>query len=181
VWFFKKWSSRSGPWNPLKVRLGWCMIREWSSNFSRTRESMLATLQIDWRQISSTVWWTYLSTSNNLILDCRGTAQSSRPAWWNLHRKTSAWWSWCENSGYISQISVLISSSDIDSWETACCSSNSVAAFAWLHWLQIVPFTLSVASVDRQFMRKTKGVYKSYVTILACCRTWWLASSCDWW
>jgi hypothetical protein len=31
-------------------------------------------------------------------------------------------------------------------------------------------------------VQKTKGVCKSDVAILACCRTWWLTSSCDqWW
>jgi hypothetical protein len=157
------------------------MIRDWSSNFSGTREPVLATLQTNCKQTSGTVWWTCLSTSNDSILDCRGTARSSRPAWWNSHRKTSAWWSWRENSGYIRQISVWISSFDIDSWETVCCSSNSVATFAWHHWIQIVPFALVAASIDRRVMRKTKWVCKSYVAILACCPTWWMALSCDWW
>jgi hypothetical protein len=143
-------------------------------------------LQTDCRQTSGTVWWICLSTSNDLILYCRGTAQSSRPAWWNSHWKTSAWWSWHENCGYIEQISVwiLISSFDIDNWETACCSSNSVAVFAFA-W--VIPFAsnhsicIGSVSVDRQFMQRAKGGCKSYVAILACCPTWWLASSCDWW
>jgi hypothetical protein len=37
--------------------------------------------------------------------------------------------------------------------------------------LQIIPFVLGAASVDRQFMRKMKGACKSYVAILACRRT----------
>jgi hypothetical protein len=42
----------------------------------------------------------------------------------------------------------------------------------WLYWLQIVPFALSITSVDAWFARKPKGVCKSDIAILACCWTW---------
>jgi hypothetical protein len=58
-----------------------------------------------YRQPSDTVWWTCLCTSNGSILDCRGTVRWSRPPWWNPYWKTSSEWSWCQNSGYIRQIS----------------------------------------------------------------------------
>jgi hypothetical protein len=44
---FQKWSSQSGPENVSTVRLGWGVIREWSSNFSGTREPRRAKLQPD--------------------------------------------------------------------------------------------------------------------------------------
>jgi hypothetical protein len=68
--------------------------------------------------------------------------------------KTSSEWSWCQNYGYIRQISFWINS--FDSWDTLCCSFNGVIAFTWLCWLQIVPFALGAASVDAWFARKTK-------------------------
>jgi hypothetical protein len=89
---------------------------------------------------------------------------SSKSAWWNLHAKISAWWSWRENSGYIRQISIWISS--FDNWETAYCSSNSIAVFTWLHLLQIVSFVLDSASIDRRFTRKRKEYARAILPFL---------------
>jgi hypothetical protein len=56
-------------------------------------------------------------------------------------------------------------------WDTGCCAFNSVIAFTWLYWFQIVRFVLSAASVDAWYAWITEGVCKSDVAILACCGT----------
>jgi hypothetical protein len=95
--------------------------------------------------------------------------RSGRPLWMILMTK------FC----YFREISVWNSSIDVR--ETVCWSFGSVAAFTWISLVQIVPFALGSAPVDRWSTAKTKGVCKCYVAIIACCRTERLASSCDWW
>jgi hypothetical protein len=128
-------------------------------------------------QITGTVRWTFLLASNGTILDCRDTARPSRPAWWNLQRRTSSGRSWFQNSGDFGQFAVWII--PFDSWETVCCVINNVVAFAWILWIQIVPFALGAAPVDRRLTPKTERACKLYVAILVCCPTWWLASFCN--
>jgi hypothetical protein len=106
-------------------------------------------------------------------------ARSSRPPWRNSHQNTSSGWSWCQNAGYIGQIDFRISL--FDSWDTTCCLFNSVTAFTWFYRLQIVPFALSVASVDIWFARETDGICADHAARLRYCWTKWLTSSRDWW
>jgi hypothetical protein len=142
-------------------------------------ESILVTLQIDCSQTASTFWWTYWKTSNDSILDCRAMARSSKSSWWNSHLKIASGWSWYQNSNCMRQMSFQISSIEI--WGTPYCLFKNVTVFTWFSWLQIILSALTATFVDRWFMRKTKGVCKSYAAILICCRTWWLALSCGWW
>jgi hypothetical protein len=118
-------------------------------------------------EISGTVCSRCLCILNSLILDWLNTSWSSGFLWWKSDRKISSWWSWCENSDYIRQISFQMGS--IDSWDHLCWSGKSPTLFTWLHWLQIVPFALGAMCADIWIVRETNGICAAYASLLACC------------
>jgi hypothetical protein len=116
------------------------------------------------RRITEVVCRTFLSALNSPILDCRDTARPSRPARRNSQRTTSSRQSWQQTFGNFEEITIWIIS--FDCWETSCCAIDSVAAFAWIHWIQIVPFALGAASVERWFFQKWKEYAKDILPFL---------------
>jgi hypothetical protein len=86
--------------NTLTKRLEWNMIREWSSNFSTIRKSMLTKLHRDFKHILLKIFM-HFKRFNGSILDWRSISWLSRPSQWNSHKKISTGWSWCQNSDHL--------------------------------------------------------------------------------
>jgi hypothetical protein len=69
-----------------------------------------------------------------------------------------------KNFGYLQQISVWINA--FNSWETICCSFDSVLVFSWIYLVQIVPFAFGSAFVDRWFTEKRKEYARAMLPFL---------------
>jgi hypothetical protein len=53
-----------------------------------------------------------------------------------------------------------------DPGETSCYAVDSLAAFARIYWIQIVPFALGAASVEQWFLQKRKEYAKNMLSFL---------------
>jgi hypothetical protein len=88
----------------------------------------------------------------------------SRPARRNSQRTTSSRRSWQQILSNFGEIAIWIIL--FDRWETSCYAIDSFAAFAWIHWMQIVPFELGAASIEPWFFQKWKKYTKKILPFL---------------
>jgi hypothetical protein len=171
--FLKKWSSRSGPSNPFTIPLGWSMIREWSSDFSGTRERMLAKLQVDYRHSLPNIPISFEQSDSRLrrygaavkICTTKFPAEDLLSTiltahFWQLRRYRHL------NHLIRSLRDCLLRNRQCYGiYRNQLDSNRSICIGCRICWAVIFP--------------KMKGGCKKYIAILACCQTWWLASSCD--
>jgi hypothetical protein len=141
-------------WTSVRIHFGWNMIRKWSSDLSRTRESMFTKLYTDFRHNLVKMFIHFERFDSGL----QRYGSVVKIFMMKFAPKDILWMILMQNCGYIGQIFFQISS--LNSWDTECCSFDSVIVFTWLYWFQIVPFTSGAASFDAWFVRKRKEYTK---------------------